>query len=436
MKILKFLHASDLRLHVPATCWTMREEAIRAELLEAVWATAERVFDAAVVQKVDFLLLTGEVMDSEQVGPRGNAFLEKQFRRLAEVGIPVYWQQTDAWEGTLPENVFPFPEGETLVRKFTLSDASKTVFLVRWDGATPDLSRYDLSKLPGEKLPERLTLALRREGEEPNMLAAYTAVGNSESRGTVADGGRVRHAPGTILGRTPEVLEGEPSPDFGVSLVRMDLDGEKPISIQFLPVETICWREYAVTVPVTLHTAAELGNWLETQLRERRNVGESVAKRELLRWRLSGGGEEIQPVLRQIYLENLRPERPGETRVGNVILERLCRVGDSLSPPVWSFGLEVEDAKLVPESLETSESFPGDFRRLAVFHRNNPTAVEVPGFVPHTLDLEAYLSASQRGDRLGTATRQDADALNETLREAEILGIDLFEAANREGGDA
>ena len=85
-------------------------------MIDAPYRAAERVFDAAIKERVDFVVLAGDLFDPLASGPRGLVFLDEQFQRLAEQGIHVYWaggrsddfeRWVDAWP--LGDNVLRFP---------------------------------------------------------------------------------------------------------------------------------------------------------------------------------------------------------------------------------------------------------------------------------------------------------------------------------------
>ena len=88
---LKFLHASDLHLDRPVTGLAEIPGHLKETLANAPYAAAERLFDRAINERVDFVLLAGDVVDLDQGGPRCAAFLLGQFERLADKNIHVYW---------------------------------------------------------------------------------------------------------------------------------------------------------------------------------------------------------------------------------------------------------------------------------------------------------------------------------------------------------
>src|SRR5262245_61855813 len=87
----RFLHASDLHLERPLSGITEAPDHLRSLFLEAPYQAAERLFELAVSEKVDFVVLAGDVLDPSLCGPRGPIFLCEQFRLLNDRSIVVYW---------------------------------------------------------------------------------------------------------------------------------------------------------------------------------------------------------------------------------------------------------------------------------------------------------------------------------------------------------
>ena len=114
----RFIHAADFHLHRPITGITEVPEHLRELLLEAAYRAAVRVFEAALTEESDFVLLAGDLLDPEATGPHGPLTLVEQFERLAERGIAVYWaggqcDPPEVWPAVyhLPDNVHVLPAG-------------------------------------------------------------------------------------------------------------------------------------------------------------------------------------------------------------------------------------------------------------------------------------------------------------------------------------
>ena len=96
----RFIHASDFHLDRPLRGLSEVPDHLRGALVDAPYRAAERVFDAAIRERVDFVALAGDIVDPLLAGPRGLVFLSEQFEKLGAAGIKVYWAtgRTDHFE--------------------------------------------------------------------------------------------------------------------------------------------------------------------------------------------------------------------------------------------------------------------------------------------------------------------------------------------------
>ena len=116
---VKFLHASDLHLDQPMSGLSEIPDHIEDLLVDAPLQAAATLFETAVMEDVDFVVLSGDVLDPHRAGPRVLSFLLQQFELLADQRISVYWcggqaDPHDAWpeDVALPANVLRFPTGQ------------------------------------------------------------------------------------------------------------------------------------------------------------------------------------------------------------------------------------------------------------------------------------------------------------------------------------
>ncbi|MDO5114184.1 MAG: hypothetical protein Q4E67_07385, partial [Planctomycetia bacterium] len=222
-------------------------------------------------------------------------------------------------------------------------------------------------------------------------------------------------------------------PTFGVSLVKMDLEGKSPLSIQLIPTETVAWQRTRLEVPAEIESAEGLAGWLEEQLALHGKGVASGVEKILRVWKLTSQNPALQTVLRQIFLENLCPMGWNQERVVDVLLNRLRRVGETYSPGIWSVSLEVEERDLIPAEWSRSESMLGDFLRLVQFHQNNPDAEGGEDFVSHTLELDSFLSKTQLEEELQVVSRiSEPLVFQEVLRQTTILGADALHRLREE----
>ena len=117
----RFIHASDFHLETPLGDLDALPPPLREAMADAPWRAAKAIFEAAMVDNVDFLVLSGDLLSPQGAGPHGMAMLLDHFEQLDAKNTPVYWAagQTDdpqKWPEAvpLPSNVTLFPKNRTL----------------------------------------------------------------------------------------------------------------------------------------------------------------------------------------------------------------------------------------------------------------------------------------------------------------------------------
>src|SRR3954471_18754749 len=87
----RFLHAGGFTLDEPLSGLSDVPEPLIEPFIDAPFSAAQRVFDAAIEERVDFLALGGDLLELAHPSPRAIAFLLDNFERLDAHGIAVYW---------------------------------------------------------------------------------------------------------------------------------------------------------------------------------------------------------------------------------------------------------------------------------------------------------------------------------------------------------
>ena len=78
----RFIHASDFHLERPLGDLDELPKHLHDAIAEAPWKAAEAVFEAALVENVDFVLLCGDLLSPSLAGPRGMSMLVEAFDAL------------------------------------------------------------------------------------------------------------------------------------------------------------------------------------------------------------------------------------------------------------------------------------------------------------------------------------------------------------------
>ncbi|WP_028393222.1 metallophosphoesterase family protein [Bacillus cihuensis] len=130
MRPVVFLHAADLHLDSPFTGLKSVPKAWTDEMRESPFKAFRNIIGTAIEQKVDFMLLSGDLFDGENRSLRTQVKFRREMERLKAAGIPVYiihgnhdhlggaWIHVD-----FPDNVHVFSE-KTEMKLFQKSDGT------------------------------------------------------------------------------------------------------------------------------------------------------------------------------------------------------------------------------------------------------------------------------------------------------------------------
>ena len=208
---IRLVHASDLHLERPLYGLSEIPDHLRELLIEAPYHAAEQVFETALAEDVDGVLLAGDVLHVDRAGPPAIVLLLDQFARLGERNIPIYWaggmvDAPDTWPRsvTLPKNVHVFPVGH--VESFDLARAGETIARVqgtscREDGAVDAKGFHrDAHGLFTIGVAHGTSDSTGHEGDRVH----YMALGGRHQQQTVDMEPGVAHYCGTPQGRGPD----------------------------------------------------------------------------------------------------------------------------------------------------------------------------------------------------------------------------------------
>ena len=397
----RFVHAADFHLERPPFGVTEVPDHLRDLFVEAVYRAAERVFDTALSQEVDFLVLAGDLLEPRWTGPRGLLFLAEQFRRLAEREIAVYWaggrvDPPDAWPAAvrLPDRVHVFPQdrAQEHVHHRDGTPLARVMGVSRTRNRGVRVSEFDPD--PGGLF----SIAVVHGSLDAESLRArgidYWALGGRHARHTLFSSPHVGHYPGSPQGRHAE----ECGP-HGCTLVQVD--AERTARSTLVPADVMRWQTERIAVEES--TTRES---LERLLHERmqRLVETAPGMDLLVSWTIVGEGRLV-----------------AELREGPLAAQvlQMLRNEYGFGPPAaWSLSLTAEPTAMLPPEWYEQQTIRGDFLRELRRHQTDPN---------EPIELESYLADEQVAGTLGAAADlSDHVTREQVLREAAVLGVDLL----------
>lgn len=405
MATFRFLHAADFHLERPIADLVEIPEPLRELLIDAPYSAALRVFDTAVREKVDFVVLSGDLFDIDTGGARALSFLLEQFERLNGQEIAVYWSGGEVdgladWPAgaPLPKGVQLFPVYQA--EEFSHFRGERAVATLR--GRSWQSGPLHSAEAIAPDFDRLFTVVVTYgKWEIAKLLArpvSYWALGGEHNRQTFGDAQRTVHYPGATQGRS--LSESGP---HGCTLVTVSDDHRS--TLQFIPTDSVRWAEVNLEIDEAA-VLLELKRLFTEQIKTLRQ--ESDDRPLLVQWNLSPAGAPTTLANRARLQEELLAWLRADFGGGRA--------------PLWSLAVSFTAAEM-PAAWSREETMLGEFLRAArTWEEREDDALELLSAAP-----ERYRT---------TAVAQIADVSDpvlrrQLLRDAAQLGARLLGADER-----
>jgi DNA repair exonuclease SbcCD nuclease subunit len=132
MSNIKFIHAADLHLDTPFSGLSNLNQKLADRLKDATFASYKNIIDLAINKNVDFVVISGDIFDSENKSLSAQLKFVDQLKRLSEKNIPTYFicgnhDPLPSWLDSLdfPDQVYRFSSEKVGKDKFEID--GKTV---------------------------------------------------------------------------------------------------------------------------------------------------------------------------------------------------------------------------------------------------------------------------------------------------------------------
>ncbi len=404
---LRFLHASDLHLEQPLHGIGSVPEHLADLFLDAPYLAAENVFDLAISEDVQFLLLSGDVIQPRVAGPRGLDFLLRQFRRLAESEIAVYWSRGKAdrfehWPASvpLPSNVVTL--GDEYVDAVTHRREKQPIAVIQGRAAASN-GRFQAAEFDSDSSLPTIVVVHGHDDVE-NMAEsdiAYWALGGLHEPKTLCNGSSVAHYSGSPQGRRP-AEEGQ----HGCSLVEIDSRGR--LTRTTVPTDVVRWCNVEIELP----NSADRSSVLRMLSRRTHQLMESLGQHQLLiRWILTDG-DELEDTRSDMFAARLR-----EGGLADDLLNSLRTEFGTVSSSVWHVEIDVRPPTVFPSGWYEENTILGDLLRAVgrvQEDKNQPLGRGIPDDAKVSDELAAALQIQSPAER------------EEILAKVAALGVDLL----------
>lgn len=394
----RFIHASDFHLERPLQDILDLPENLKRTLVEAPWKAAEAVFEHAVVENVDFVVLAGDLLNPLTCGAPGVAFLLDQFENLRERGIQVYWaggsvDDPERWPEavTLPGNVQLFSKHEVQAVVHRRHQTPLVTLLGRSSAGNEIVRAAEYARDPDDNF----VLAVAVGQADSESLAAervdYWALGGQHQAEILrSDEPAIRYC-GAPQARCLK----EPG-EHGFVLV--DVDAQRNLQIHSVGVDLVRYATHDIDAD-----DVAMGRDLRQVLAKRvsRLQSESAGRHLLVKWRV------------HLDLEHAAVVGPSAIEE---LLGWLRREFGHGQPSCWSLDMEILPPKEFPSKWKEEDTILGDFLRTAAQHRKE---------AGKRLNLKPLIDAETPASNNWQATLASGSQAA-TLDKSTLLGVDLL----------
>ena len=374
MPNLRFVHAADLHLDSPFSgLRSLAPDNVTSALRQATFDAYENIIDLCIAERVDALLIAGDVYDGADRSLRAQLKFVNGLRRLDAAGIRSFichgnHDPLNGWEAQLdlPEGCVRFGDSVTGAPVFPDEPDRATVYGMSY----PRREVYENLSPRFRDLPRsRFNIGLLHAnvGGNPNHdsyapcsvsdLEAtdidYWALGHVHTREVLREEGPAIVYPGNPQGRHPNEMGSR-----GIYLVDVDELGR--VNLDFRPVDVIRWarKELDISGLVSEQRVIDaIFDMADSALEE------SEGKPVVLRAVLSGRGET-----------NRWLRSPGTL---DEVLERLNEEYSEGLPWLWCERIQLETAPAIDHGqVMQREDFVGDLARLVEELIESPAGLE------------------------------------------------------------
>jgi hypothetical protein len=397
----RFIHASDFHLEKPFQDLLDLPDSHRSNLVRAPWKAAASVFEHACIDQVDFVLLTGDLLNPFSSGAAGPAFLIEQFEELQRHNIEVFWcggvvDDPERWPDAvmLPENVHLFSKKQVEPVVYRRNGQPLATIIGRSSDGRESVQavEYDVDEDSNFRIGMGYGLC------DPESLAGqridYWALGGRHARDTVHN-----ESPHIRYCGTTQARSLSETGSHGCDVVEVDSD--RNIAVTQLDVDEFRYSSQTIDAD-----DISLGRDLRQLMVKRINKlqSESPGKHWLIDW------------LIHMDLENSSVVGPAAI---DELLQWLRREFGHSQPAAWSIDIDVIPPKKLPKKWQDEDTILGDFLRTAKEHRKTNGA-EIK--IKNMIDLETP------GTSLWQTTLQSADPQQRAalIEHATLMGVDLL----------
>lgn len=397
----RFIHASDFHLETPLGDLDELPPPLRDQMAVAAHESVKSVFEAALSNNIDFVLLSGDLLNPQAAGPYGMNLLLEQFEKLHKAKTPVYWasgkvDDPQNWPEAcvMPPNVTRFSRDRATA--INVTRGGRTICRLVGRGSDGRASLH----VPGfeSEASDEFTIGVGYGDASLETLSEarfdFWCLGGKHNRLALEADGDVM----ALYSGSPQARSLSEPGAHGFSVI--DVDAERNIRINEMPVDQFRY----CTVRLNAADIASVGS-IQNLLGERivRLQHDAGGRHLIIGWDITAdSGESLVEI--------------GD---GEELLDWLRHEYGHGKPAAWSTSLRIRPPQKYPKSWNEEDTILGDYLRIAADHRKAevvdvnllPMTEEHPGLATGTTTMLAEVPQTRR---------------TETLDQATLLGVELL----------
>lgn len=396
----RFIHASDFHLERPLQDIFDLPDHMRQILVEAPWKAAEAVFEHAVLENVDFVLLSGDLLNLAAAGAQGAAFLLDQFEILRQRGIQVYWaggsvDDPERWPESvaLPDNVHVFSRNGVESFIFRRNQSQLATILGRSSDGSETVRAAEFAHEQDENYVVAVVYGKADSDTLRSENIDYWALGGRHQAQILQTEEPIIRYCGS-----PQARELKEEGAHGFVLV--DVDAQRCVQVHAIDSDTVRYSEQDIDAE-----DVALGRDVRQLLSKRiaRLQSEASGRHLLVKWRV------------HIDLENADLVGPSALED---LLGWLRREFGHGQPSCWSTDIEILPPKELPAKWKDEDTILGDFLRIAAEQRKEGKP----------LSLKPMIDCETPGSSIWQAVLSTTSPNTQTaiFEKSTLLGVDLL----------
>ncbi len=398
----RFIHASDFHLERPLGDLPDLPEHLRKAIVDAPWNAAEAIFENALLDNADFVVLCGDLLQPASSGACGPAFILEQFESLNERKIPIYWiggsvDAADRWPEAvaLPPNVHRFSDRKTEQVIFRRAGVPLASIIGRSNDGRQSISaaEYHFDD------DEYYRIALAYGDADGDSLAGeridYWALGGKHQRKSIGGENRQIHYCGSPQGRSMSE-----SGSHGFNAIEVDSSGA--VRVHPIDCDVLRYSEQVIDAD-DMAISGDIRALMSKRVQKLQS--EAGGRHTLVQWKV------------QMDLENASVVGPAALEELLVWLRREYGHG---SPCTWSTDIEVLPPKSFPTKWLEEDTILGDFLRTAIdLRKNNRESVALAPLIESETPSGLYWQAALTKEASTSSRNTEMDL-------ATLLGVDML----------